>query len=307
MEVVKIAPRGYCHGVVSALKQMRDIAKDKSISRPIHVLGMVVHNQKIVEDFNALGLKTLSAPNKSRLELLDEVDEGTIVITAHGVSDAVYKKAQDKGLNIIDTTCRDVKTSQETIKTYLHDNYQVLFIGKKNHPESETALSYDGVHLITKEHDINSLKGLKGKIAITNQTTMSLFDIYHLTETIKKVFPEAVFIDEVCDATRLRQLAVSHQPKDIDHCFVVGDPKSNNSNKLVEISAQTGIPASLIESVEDIKSEDLKQFKKVSVTSGASTPTQITKEVIQYLQSFNTVDRTTHKPLSIYKRKNIFK
>ena len=307
IEVVKITPRGYCHGVVHAINQLRDILKDKTINRPVYILGKVVHNQKIVDDFSNLGLITLDEKGKSRLQLLDEIEKGTVVFTAHGVSEQVYEKARQKNLDIIDTTCKDVMQSQNTIKKYLHDGYKILFIGKKDHPEVETALSYDDVYLIEKPRDIHALSFSKDtKIAMTNQTTMSIFDVYHLNEAIKKKYPSVVILDEICDATKLRQLAIKHQPKDIDFCYVVGDPYSNNSNKLVQVSINSGVPARLIESVEDINTNHLKNIKKVSVTSGASTPTQITNEVIHFLNHFKD-QHANQRPKSQYKTTNLFK
>ncbi|MFW5841821.1 MAG: 4-hydroxy-3-methylbut-2-enyl diphosphate reductase [Bacillota bacterium] len=302
MEVLALTPRGYCHGVVNAIKIMRNLVHDEHVKKPIHVLGMVVHNRKITDEFNALGLKALDDTHKSRLELLDEIDDGTIVFTAHGVSDLVYEKAISKGLEIIDTTCTDVKTSQETIKNYLKADYDVIFIGKKHHPESETALSYsDKVHLVTSVSDVLDLRIDNDRIAITNQTTMSLFDIYKITEAIRAKFELAVLIEEQCDATKTRQLAVMNQPKDVDHCFVVGDPKSNNSNKLVSVAQKEGIAASLIQGIEDLDIDYLKTINKVSVTSGASTPSQVTKEVVTFLEAFDKNDESTHDTTSSIK------
>lgn len=308
MEVVKITPRGYCHGVVNAVNQLRHILTDKTVEHPVYILGKVVHNQKIVDDFERLGLITLHEEGKSRLELLDKIKTGTVVFTAHGVSDAVYKKAKAKNLAIIDTTCKDVFQSQNTIKTYINDGYNVIFIGKKGHPEVETALAYENVYLITSLKDVDALNITNNTpLAVTNQTTMSLFDIYHITEAIQQKYPHANIIDEICAATKMRQIAVKNQPKDVEFCFVVGDKYSNNSNKLKTVSLQNKIPATLIQSIEDIDPNAIKNFKKVSVTSGASTPTQLTNEVIQYLINYDKNSSDTAPLKSKVLQQNIFK
>ncbi len=307
MQVVSLTPRGYCHGVVYAINTVRKLTHNPHVKKPIHVLGMIVHNKKIVEDLDALGVKTLHEKGVSRIELLDKIDKGTVVFTAHGVSEQVRKKAEEKNLDIIDTTCKDVIKSQETMKTYLKDGYDVIFIGKKDHPESETARSLGkNVHIVAGEEDIETLTIKNEKIALTNQTTMSMFDIYSLSETLKDKYPSLILIEEICNATKTRQLAVKTQPKDIDHCFVVGDKYSNNSNKLVEVSIQAGINATLIESVEDIDVNRLMFLNKVSVTSGASTPTKVTSEVIRYLRAFDPDDPTTHSVKSSVLSNNIF-
>ncbi|MFW5893461.1 MAG: 4-hydroxy-3-methylbut-2-enyl diphosphate reductase [Bacillota bacterium] len=308
MEVTALTPRGYCHGVVGAVNTLKRIARDKTVKQPIHVLGMIVHNQKIVDDLDRLGVITLHEKGVSRLELLDRIDSGTVVFTAHGVSDAVKKKAESKNLDIIDTTCRDVLRSQRTVESYINEGYDVIFIGKEDHPESETIRSFGPrAHVVSNENDVKQLTIDNPKIALTNQTTMSLFDVYGLSETIKKRYPAVEVIEEICDATKTRQLAVQNQPDDIDHCFVVGDPHSNNSKKLVEVSKRSGVPASLIESVEDIDIDALKPLHKVSVTSGASTPTKLTNEVLRFLRAFDKDDPKTHDTTSKVKHANLFK
>ena len=307
MQVLSLTPRGYCHGVVYAINTVRKLAHNAHIKKPIHILGMIVHNKKIVEDLDALGVKTLHEKGVSRIDLLDRIDEGTVVFTAHGVSEQVRKKAEEKKLDIIDTTCKDVTKSQDTMKTYLDDGYHVIFIGKKDHPESETARSLgENVHIVTDEKDIETLNIDSEKIALTNQTTMSMFDIYSISEALKDKYPSLILIEEVCNATKTRQLAVKTQPGDVDHCFVVGDKYSNNSNKLVEVSLQAGINATLIESVEDIDINKLMLINKASVTSGASTPTKVTSEVIRFLRDFDPEDPSTHFVKSSVLSKNMF-
>jgi 4-hydroxy-3-methylbut-2-enyl diphosphate reductase len=142
---------------------------------------------------------------------------------------------------------------------------------------------------------------------LTNQTTMSLFDIYNISEKAKEKYPNLEYVDEICNATRIRQEAIANQDNTIDHCFVVGDKLSNNSRKLVEVSIKkANIKATLIESVEDINIEELKRYKKVSVSSGASTHTKVTTEVIEFLQNFDINDLKSHNNKSKIKPENLF-
>lgn len=285
MKTVKITPRGYCHGVVNAINTITKLDK-KSIKNPVYILGMLVHNKKVIEKFDKMDIITLHDPSKTRLELLDQIDEGTVIFTAHGISPKVMQKALDKGLDIIDTSCKDVLKSQDVVNKYLTEGYKIIYIGKRNHPESEAAqdISND-VYLIESLGDLDTFK-LDGKLAITNQTTMSMYDVYQISEKAKELYPDIVFIDEICNATRIRQEAVINQ-EPVDHLFVVGDKLSNNSRKLVQVSKeQAQIDATLIEGVEDIDLEQLKMYKSVAVSSGASTPTQVTKQVIDFLEKF---------------------
>ncbi len=135
---------------------------------------------------------------------------------------------------------------------------------------------------------------------------MSFYDIYSLSEDIRKKFPQIEFIEEVCNSTRIRQEAVRNQDKTIDHCFVVGDKLSNNSKNLAHVSkTKAMIESTLIETIEDINIDTLKSFSKVSVTSGASTPTKVTNEVITFLEQFDKNNPTTHNNKSKINRNNL--
>ena len=306
MKTVKITPRGYCHGVVNAINTISNLDL-LSTKKPIYILGMVIHNKQIVDALSNNDLITLHDESLTRLELLDQIEKGTVIFTAHGVSPQVYKKAKEKGLDIIDTTCIDVIKSQDTIKTLVAKGYVVIFIGKHHHPESEAAKGISN-HVFVIEN-INEMKNLKINsplIALTNQTTMSIFDIYYISEAAKERYPNIRVIDEICNSTRIRQEAVMKQSKDIDHCFVVGDKLSNNSKKLVDVAkTEAHIDSSLIENIEDINLERLKTYHTVSVTSGASTPTKVTKEVIAFLEQFDKTDPFTQNKKSTITRDNL--
>ncbi|QMS85692.1 4-hydroxy-3-methylbut-2-enyl diphosphate reductase [Candidatus Xianfuyuplasma coldseepsis] len=299
MQTIKITPRGYCHGVVNAINTITKLT-ELSTKKPITILGWVVHNKQVVDYFKAKGIKTLHDPSKTRLELLDEIDEGIVVFTAHGVSPQVYKKAEEKGLEIIDTTCRDVVKSHTVVQELIDDDYEIIYIGKHNHPESDGAKGISPyVHVVETIEEIKSLRITKSKVALTNQTTMSLYDIYQLAEEAQALYPDIYFVDEICNATRIRQEAVRNASQDIDHIYVVGDSMSNNSRHLQQVSIEEAdIPSTLIQSVEDINIKELAQYKVVGVTSGASTPTQVTNEVIAFLQQFDPSDTSTHQNIS---------
>ena len=156
MQVKAITPRGYCKGVVRAI-EMAKKAKDEKKS--IVILGMIVHNQYIVDALKEMGIETIDHPGKTRLELLDEIDEGTVIITAHGASDQVFEKARGKGLHVIDASCLDVIKTHNVIKTRLQEGFEVLYFGKAGHPEAEGAVSIDAerVHLITSKSDLDGI------------------------------------------------------------------------------------------------------------------------------------------------------
>ena len=132
MEIVKVIPRGYCQGVVRAIQIARKTAETYP-DQKISMLGMIVHNRYVVEACEKLGIRCLESPGLTRLELLDQIDEGIVIFTAHGVSDAVFEKARAKGLTIVDATCPDVEKTHRLIREHTSSG-DVLYIGKLNHP-----------------------------------------------------------------------------------------------------------------------------------------------------------------------------
>lgn len=294
MKVIKIAPRGYCYGVVDAMVIARNAALDKSLPRPIYILGMIVHNKHVTDAFEEDGITTLDGAN--RLEILDQINEGTVIFTAHGVSPEVKERAKEKGLTTIDATCPDVTKTHDLIRQKEKEGYDVIYIGKRNHPEPEGALGIapDIVHLIEKAEDVAHLNIQREKIIVTNQTTMSQWDVAEVMEKVKEKYPHAEVHKEICLATQVRQEAVAEQAGEADVTIVVGDPKSNNSNRLAQVSMEiAGTEAYRIGDISELQIEWLMNAKTVAVTAGASTPTPITKEVINFLDQFDPEDETT--------------
>lgn len=288
MEVIKIAPRGYCYGVVDAMVIAQNAVKDPNLPRPIYILGMIVHNTHVTEAFKQEGVITLDG--KDRSGLLDDIDKGTVIFTAHGVSPLVKKKAEKKGLTVLDATCPDVTKTHDLIRDKVKEGYKIIYIGKKGHPEPEGAVGIapDHVNLVETEEDVMQLTLDHPKLIVTNQTTMSQWDVYDVMQTVKARFPQTEMVQEICMATQVRQEAVSEQAKEADLTLVVGDPRSNNSNRLAQVSKEiAGTPAYRIADITEINLEWLKHVEKVAVTAGASTPTPITKEVIKFIEQYD--------------------
>jgi 4-hydroxy-3-methylbut-2-enyl diphosphate reductase len=294
MEVIRISPRGYCYGVVDAMVLALTTAKNFDLPRPIYILGMIVHNAHVVEAFRKEGIITLDG--EDRLSLLEQIDKGTVIFTAHGVSPEVRKRAKEKGLTIVDATCPDVTKTHDLIREKVADGYHVIYIGKKGHPEPEGAVGIapDRVHLVQTVDEIERLQLPTEKLIVTNQTTMSQWDVKHLMDAIVQRFPQVEIHNEICLATQVRQEAVATQAGEADLCIVVGDPRSNNSNRLAQVAEEiSGVPAYRIGDLSELDLEWLRGKKKVAVTSGASTPTPLTKEVINFLEQYDEADPAT--------------
>lgn len=292
MEVLKVTPRGYCYGVVDALVLAKRAAKDPSLPRPIVVLGQIVHNRHAVDELTAYGIQTLdSTAGASRLNLLDQVPEGaTLIFTAHGVSPAVRTEAAARGFHVLDATCPDVTKTHRLIQERTAAGYFIVYIGTPGHPEPEGAMGEappGRVQLVATVAEAASIPLPDGPIAIMTQTTLSQWDTASIIETLLARRPDAEVHNEICMATQLRQEAVVQAARQVDLVVVVGDARSNNSNRLVEVSDAVGrTPAVRVDTADDLRPEWFRNVRRVAVTAGSSTPSPITRAVIQRLEAW---------------------
>ncbi len=292
MEVIKVSPRGYCYGVVDAMQIARNAAKDPTLPRPLYIIGLIVHNRFAVDELSKLGIVTLDGPN--RAAILEQVTSGTVIFTAHGVSPEVKERARARGLFCIDATCPDVTKTHDLVKRLVAEGYHVIYIGKKGHPEPEGVIGEapGQVHLIENEDDLAALMlsaEQARKLAVSTQTTLSQWDTRKLIEAVRARWPHVVVHNDICLATQERQEAVAAQAKGADLTIVVGDPRSNNTNRLVQVAEEVaGSPSVRIERLEDLRPEWLAGKKRIAVTSGASTPSQLTRAVIRFVEQFES-------------------
>lgn len=283
MEIISVTPRGYCQGVVRAIRIAEETA-GKHPGETITMLGMIVHNRYVVQKCESLGIRCIDDSSRTRLELLDDIDEGIVIITAHGANDAVFAKAQSKGLQIVDATCPDVEKTHTLVRSHV-EHGDVIYLGKHNHPEAEGTVGISPrVHLVSSVEEAEQLEGL-ADVLITSQTTLSILDTRRILAACLKKYPDAKVYPEVCNATRIRQEAVLRL-RDTDVLIVVGDPHSNNSHQLARIGQDNGIPRTwLIENSEQLRDDMIAGAERVAVTSGSSTPNELTQAVIDRLHA----------------------
>jgi 4-hydroxy-3-methylbut-2-enyl diphosphate reductase len=285
VDVLKITPRGYCHGVVEAIRAAKQTAKARP-GEKIRMLGYLVHNVHVTDELQENGIELVDRDN--RLEGLDQIDQGTVIFTAHGVSPAVKARAAERGLNMVDATCSDVVVTHDLVKDLVERGYDVVYVGRRGHPEPEGVVGEapDKVHLVQDPEDVDALKLTNDKIAVTCQTTLSIWDTAAMIKRVRDRYPHAEAYNEICRATQDRQEAAVEAAKDCDLVIVVGSERSSNSKRLVQVVQELAHkPAYLVDTARDIKPEWLEGKSRVGVTSGASTPTQLTRHVIEYLEA----------------------
>jgi 4-hydroxy-3-methylbut-2-enyl diphosphate reductase len=284
MEVVKITPRGYCHGVVDAFRIARRVREETA--GPVHMLGMLVHNTHATDDLQQQGIALVDQPD--RLAGLSQITGGTVIFTAHGVSPQVKQRAVELGLTPVDATCSDVVRTHELVADLAQKGYDVVYIGRKGHPEPEGVVGEapGKVFLVQEPEDIDALDLKSDRIAVTCQTTLSVWDTEDLIGRVKARYPQAEVHNEICRATQERQEAAVEAAQHVDLVIVVGSPRSSNSLRLVEVVKKlANKPAYLVDSLEEVDVRWFAGARKVGVTSGASTPSQLTRRVIEYLEA----------------------
>lgn len=286
MKILKIEPQGYCGGVKNAIEIATKALNDPNTKRPIYMLGNIIHNKYVVKSLEDLGLITINN-NKTRYEMLDEIDSGTVIFSAHGVCDKVVLKAQNKGLNIINTTCPNVLLVHNKIKDYLKNGYDVIYIGKENHPETEGVLGINSnIHFIDNIESINNLNIINDKIYVTNQTTLSIYDLEEYFNLIKEKYSNAIIDNKICQATTKRQKALMNLECDL--LIVVGDKTSSNSKRLQSVCQKYSLIKSyLVEDETELDKNWFLNIDTVGITSGASTPDYITNRVIEKIKEYD--------------------
>ncbi|HWA12216.1 MAG TPA: 4-hydroxy-3-methylbut-2-enyl diphosphate reductase, partial [Burkholderiales bacterium] len=250
---------------------------------PIYVRHEVVHNKYVVNDLRGKGAVFV--------EDLAEVPEGaTVVFSAHGVSRAVRREAQSRGLNVFDATCPLVtKVHVEVAKMHEGDR-EIVMIGHAGHPEVEGTMGQVAgrMYLVESVEDVAKLQVRDPhNLAFVTQTTLSVDDARAITEALRARFPDIVGPkkDDICYATQNRQDAVKALARQCDVVIVVGSPNSSNSNRLREVAANLGVPAYMLDNVADLDPAWVAGKGMVGVTAGASAPEVLVQAVIERLRS----------------------
>jgi len=277
-------PRGFCAGVDRAIAIV-ERALDQ-FGAPIYVRHEVVHNKHVVE--------TLTQRGAVFVEEIDEIPAGsTCIFSAHGVSKAVEKAAEDKGLHVFDATCPLVTKVHMEVAKAAKESLDVILIGHEGHPEVEGTLGQmpsdasSRALLIESPEDVDALTGIDpDRLQFVTQTTLSVDDTEEVISALRKRFPNinGPRKDDICYATQNRQDAVKALAKESELILVVGSKNSSNSNRLRELAERLGARAFLIDRADEVEKDWLRGIKKVGVTSGASAPEVLVQAVIHRLE-----------------------
>lgn len=284
MNILLANPRGFCAGVDRAIEIVERALT--MLAPPIYVRHEVVHNRFVVD--------RLCEKGAVFVEELDEVPaDGTVIFSAHGVSQAVRADAKARGLTVFDATCPLVTKVHIEVTRYAREGLNVILIGHAGHPEVEGTMgqfdtSFGGhVYLVESHKDVEQLPDCDGsQMAYVTQTTLSMDDTARVIDALRARFPhiKGPRKDDICYATQNRQDAVKQLAARCDVLLVVGSRNSSNSNRLCEIAKQYNIPGHLVDGPEDIDPSWLTGLDNVGVTAGASAPEVLVGQVVQRLR-----------------------
>jgi 4-hydroxy-3-methylbut-2-en-1-yl diphosphate reductase len=289
--VLLAAPRGYCAGVDRAV-----IAVEKALDHygaPVYVRKEIVHNKHVVTGLEKRGAIFVDE--------VDEVPEGaTLVFSAHGVSPAVVKASEARGLNTIDATCPLVTKVHREVQRFAAEEYDILLIGHEGHEEVEGTAGEapDHVQLVDGQDGIENAKVKDPKKVIwLSQTTLSVDETMETVLKLREKFPtlQNPPSDDICYATQNRQVAIKKVGSESDLVLVIGSANSSNTVRLVEVALEAGAKAAYrIDYASEIKDEWFEGVETVGVSSGASAPEELVDEVLEYLEK-----RQFGKPIEI--------
>ena len=277
----RIRPRGFCAGVVRAI-EIVDLAL-KAYGPPIYVLHEIVHNHYVVEDLATKGAVFVND--------LDEVPEGArLIFSAHGVSPAVRRQADDRQLRVIDATCPLVTKVHLEAVSFARKGYTILLIGDPDHDEVEgtSGEAPEATVVLSTVAEAESVEVPDtNRVVYLTQTTLSRYDTEHIINKLRERFPsiEGPPADDICYATQNRQEAVVTVGEKVDLMLVVGSINSANSNRLVEVAKMVGARAHLIDNGEAIDPAWLDGCNKIGLTAGASAPERLVEEVVNRLRA----------------------
>ena len=288
MQIHLANPRGFCAGVDRAITIVERALE--IFQPPIYVRHEVVHNRFVVD-----GLKERGAIFVD--ELTEVPDDNIVIFSAHGVSQAVRKEAENRGLKVFDATCPLVTKVHLEVTRASKRGTECILIGHAGHPEVEGTMGqYDnpegGIYLVESSDDVATLE-VKNPNALyyCSQTTLSVDDTADVIDALRQRFPkiEGPRKDDICYATQNRQDAVRELAQDCQVLFVVGAQNSSNSNRLRELAEKIGAKAYLIADEACIQKEWLDGVEHIGVTAGASAPEVLVKRVIQRLLDWGAV------------------
>ena len=272
---------GFCYGVKRAVETTKKI-KLENASQNVWILGELIHNAQVIKELEELGIKTVDE--------LPENETGICIVRSHGMAPQKIKEITDKGFEVVDLTCLDVKKVQQKAIQLAKEDFLVLILGKPEHPEvvaikANADMYSDKVYVIPAISELEKIKDIiktNKRVGVVIQTTQKPELLQSVVNYLLPIASEIKVFNTICKSTTMRQQEAKELAKTSDLMVVVGSKKSANTTHLAEILKE--ITKTLhIETIEDLNEykDIIKSVQNIGVTAGASTPDSIIQNVIK--------------------------
>ena len=278
---VKVAEHaGFCFGVRRAVDKVYELIESQE--KPIYTLGPIIHNESVVGDLEAKGVKVIE-----NIEQLHSVRDGVVVIRSHGVGRAVYELMESLGLSYVDVTCPNVLKIHKIVERESKAGKNIVIIGNAKHPEVEGICGWSVskpvvIETVEEAEEYQAMNG--NPVCIVSQTTFNYNKFKDLVEILEKKRYDNNVLNTICNATEDRQRETKQIAKEVDTMLVIGGKHSSNTQKLYEISKCECGNTYYIQSPVDLDSEMFQSSSCVGITAGASTPKKIIEEVQKHVR-----------------------
>ena len=283
---IKLAKHaGFCYGVKRAVETTKKL-KSENTNKEIFVLGELIHNSHVISELSDLGIHTV-----------DELPcdkSGVCVIRSHGAAPEVFENAKNKGYEVVDLTCLDVKKVQQKAIELAKNDYFVVIVGKANHPEviaikANAEQFTDKIIVATSIEEISVFEEKireHQKVGVVVQTTQMLSTLNTVVSYLNSISKEVLVHNTICQSTAKRQAEAKEMAQSSDLMVVVGSKKSANTTHLAEILKDITNTIHIENDTELGEFEGfIKSSTEIGITAGASTPQNIINKVIEKIKS----------------------
>jgi 4-hydroxy-3-methylbut-2-enyl diphosphate reductase len=285
MKIIRAEYLGMCFGVRDAVA----LALEQSQAKPLTILGDLVHNEAVLSELRARGIRMASDPAA--------VETPTVMITAHGASDKAMDRVRQRGLEVLPATCPLVRVAHRAVTKLAREGFHPVIIGKRGHVEvrglTEDLADFD---VVLSEEDVLELKE-HARFGIAAQTTQPIEKVRFLADLIRRRFPQAevCFVDTVCQPTKQRQNSAIELAQKADVVVVIGGAHSNNTHELVKTCRHYCARVHHVQSAADLREEWFEGARSVGLTAGTSTPDACINEVEAWLVQLSRLVKELHR------------
>ncbi len=283
MKIMLAKTAGFCFGVRRAVDTVYE--QVEKAEPPIYTYGPIVHNETVVQELEEKGVRVLDSA-----EELSALEEGTVIIRAHGVGRAIYDLLEKKGIRLVDATCPFVKKIHRIVQREEANGRTILIIGNAKHPEVEGIRGWctKNSYVIESAEEAEKFAApLTEKLCIVSQTTFNYNKFEDLVEIISKKGYDILVLNTICSATEERQTEAGQIASEVDAMIVIGGSHSSNTQKLFEICKKECENTYYIQSLDDLDLKTSKSIRCVGITAGASTPNKIIEEVQKHMSELS--------------------